>query len=41
MVLGVESITEENPVPPEAAGRVREMAEAWIEWGKRQGYLSR
>jgi hypothetical protein len=30
----LEAITEENPVPPEAAGRVREMAAAWIQWGR-------
>lgn len=36
----LEAITEENPVPPEAAGRVREMAQAWIDWGHRQGFLS-
>jgi hypothetical protein len=35
----LEAITEENPVPPEAAGKVRAMAQAWIEWGKRQGLL--
>ena len=26
--------------PPEAAGKVQEMADAWIEWGKRQGLLA-
>ncbi len=36
----LEAITEENPVPPEAAGKVREMARAWIDWGKRQGFLN-
>src|SRR5437764_8781182 len=30
----LEMITEENPIPPEAAGKVRLMAQAWIEWGK-------
>ena len=25
----LEAITEENPVPPEAAGKVRQMAQAW------------
>jgi len=35
----LEAITEENPVPPEAAGKVREMARAWIDWGKRHGLL--
>ncbi len=35
----LEAITDENPVPSEAAGKVRLMAQAWIEWGKRQGHL--
>jgi hypothetical protein len=35
----LESITEENPVPPEAAGRVRAMAEAWLRWGRERGVL--
>jgi hypothetical protein len=35
----LEAITEEDPVPPEDAGKVRLMAQAWIEWGNRQGYL--
>ena len=32
----LEAITEENPVPAEAAGKVRLMAQAWIEWGKQR-----
>ena len=32
----LEAITEENPVPAEAAGKVRLMAQAWIEWEKRR-----
>ena len=35
----LEAITDQNPVPPEAAGNVRLMARAWIEWGIRQGLL--
>ena len=35
----LEAITEENPVPPEAAGNVRLMAQAWIEWGKQHRLL--
>jgi hypothetical protein len=35
----LEAITGENPVPPESAGKVRLMAQAWIEWGIRQGLL--
>jgi hypothetical protein len=34
----LESITEQNPVPPEANGKVRLMAQAWIDWGKQQGW---
>jgi hypothetical protein len=37
----LQSITEENPVPPEAAGRVREMAAAWIKWGQSRGLLEK
>lgn len=35
----LESITEQNPVPPEAAGKVRLMAQAWVQWGEQQGLL--
>jgi hypothetical protein len=33
----LEAITDENPVPPEVAGNVPLMAEAWIEWGNKNG----
>jgi hypothetical protein len=33
----LEAITQENPVPPEAAGKVRQMADAWVAWGKQRG----
>ncbi len=33
----LESITDQNPVPPEAMGKVRLMAQAWIQWGEQQG----
>jgi hypothetical protein len=36
----LEAITAENPVPPEAAGKVRLMAQAWIEWGKQRGLIA-
>ncbi len=35
----LEAITEENPVPAEATGKVRLMAQAWIEWEARQGLI--
>jgi hypothetical protein len=28
-----------NPVPPESRGKLKEMAKAWIEWGKQQGFV--
>jgi hypothetical protein len=37
----LEAITEENPVPAEAAGVVKLMAEAWVNWGRDRGYISR
>ncbi len=36
----LEMITQENPVPRQAAGKVRQMAEAWIAWGKEKGFLA-
>jgi hypothetical protein len=33
------AITGENPVPLDHRGKIREMAEAWIKWGERAGYL--
>ena len=35
----LESITEQNPVPPESMGKVRLMAQAWVAWGEQQGVL--
>ncbi|MGI8980717.1 MAG: hypothetical protein ACR2FY_15935 [Pirellulaceae bacterium] len=35
----LEAITEQNPVPPAAAGKVSLMAQAWIDWGKSEGFL--
>jgi hypothetical protein len=36
----LESITEQNPVPPEAMGKVRLMAQAWVTWGEQRGMLA-
>jgi hypothetical protein len=36
----LESITNQNPVPSEAAGHVRQMAQAWVMWGQVQGLIS-
>jgi len=36
----LKSITGEDPVQPKQRGRVKEMTEAWIHWGKEQNYLT-
>jgi hypothetical protein len=35
----LEHIARQNPVPPEDVGRMRRMTEAWLDWGRLQGYL--
>ncbi|MBV6519050.1 MAG: hypothetical protein HCAMLNBO_01805 [Candidatus Brocadia fulgida] len=35
----LKSITGEDPVLPEQRGRMKEMAQAWLHWGKEHGYL--
>jgi hypothetical protein len=34
----LRSITGENPIQPDDRGRVSQMAEAWLEWGRQHGY---
>ena len=36
----LEAITLENPVPPAAKGNVEEMAQAWVQWGIKKGYIT-
>jgi len=36
----LEAITLENPVGREMAGKVEQMANAWIEWGIAQGIIT-
>ena len=33
----LKAITGEDPVPPEARGNLRRMAEAWLDWARRAG----
>lgn len=35
----LRAITGENPVPPRNAGKLKEMARAWVEWGRAKGYI--
>jgi hypothetical protein len=37
----LESITEQDPVPADARGKVKLMAQAWIDWGTELGYLAK
>ncbi len=34
----LSAITGENPIPASVAGRVDEMACAWLDWGRERGY---
>jgi hypothetical protein len=34
----LHAITGVDPVSPESRGKIREMAEAWLCWGREQGY---
>jgi hypothetical protein len=34
----LRSITGENPIRPEDRGRLLQMTEAWLEWGRQHGY---
>ncbi len=36
--IALHRITGASPVPEEDAGRVQKMTEAWIAWGRAQGY---
>jgi hypothetical protein len=37
-LFALNEITCVNPIKPEQRGKVKQMAEAWLEWGKNQGY---
>ena len=37
-LAALSAITGTNPIKAEQKGRVKQMASAWIEWGKNQGY---
>lgn len=35
----LRAITRQNPVRPEDRGNVRRMTDAWLQWGRDQGYV--
>ena len=36
--VALSTITGAKPVPPESRGRVKEMVQAWLDWGRKNGY---
>ena len=34
----LRTLTGANPVKPEQRGRMKQMAEAWLKWGREYGY---
>ena len=36
--IALSTITGAKPVPPESRGRVKEMVQAWLEWGRQNAY---
>ena len=38
-IMPLADITGEDPIPAESAGHVTAMADAWLEWGRRRGFL--
>ena len=36
--VALNAITGARPVPPESRGRIKEMAQAWLAWGRENGY---
>jgi hypothetical protein len=37
--VALRAITRESPVPPEDAGNIGKMTTAWLEWGRRHGFI--
>lgn len=35
----LKAITGEDPVSPSERGKIKQMAEAWLKWGRGQGYI--
>ncbi len=39
--VALNTITGARPVPPESRGRIKEMIQAWLDWGLQHGYQLR
>jgi hypothetical protein len=38
-MMALSAIAGDDPSPPEHAGHIARMAEAWLAWGRQRGYL--
>lgn len=36
----LKAITGEDPILPEQRGRIKQMTEAWLQWGREHGYIA-
>ncbi len=39
LVLALHEITGQDPVPRASRGKIKEVAQAWVEWGKANGLI--
>jgi hypothetical protein len=37
--LALKSVSGEDPVPPQSRGKMQEMANAWLRWGREKGHV--
>jgi hypothetical protein len=37
--LALKSVSGEDPVPPQSRGKIQEMANAWLKWGREKGHV--
>ncbi len=39
-LMALRQITQENPVQPRHKGKIKQMAEDWLNWGRKNGYVA-
>lgn len=39
-ILALTAITDHNPITPEIAGNMVQMTQAWLQWGRKAGYVN-
>jgi hypothetical protein len=37
--VALQALTGVDPVPRKAAGKIQQMAKAWVKWGRQHGYI--